>query len=56
MNARAPEHTLVVGLWEIEADPPSVNDAFIHWFEGNVAMGLDGTLYACSAAVVQSAQ
>lgn len=32
-------------LWTFEADPPSVNDALINWFEGNVAIGLDGTLY-----------
>ncbi len=32
-------------LWTFEADPPSLNDALINWFEGNVAMGLDGTLY-----------
>ncbi len=34
-------------LWKFEADDPSVNEgAFIRWFEGNVGMGLDGTLYA----------
>lgn len=32
-------------LWKFEADPPSLNDALINWFEGNVAMGVDGTLY-----------
>jgi outer membrane protein assembly factor BamB len=32
-------------IWRFEADPPSVNGALINWFEGNVAMGLDGTLY-----------
>lgn len=32
-------------IWKFEADPPSLNDALINWFEGNVAMGLDGTLY-----------
>ena len=32
-------------VWTFEADPPSVNDAFINWFEGNVAIGPDGTLY-----------
>ncbi len=31
-------------LWSFEADDPSVNDAFINWFEGNVAIGPDGTL------------
>ncbi len=30
--------------WTFEADDPSVNDAFINWFEGNVAIGPDGTL------------
>ena len=33
-------------LWTFEADPPSLHEALINWFEGNVAMGLDGTLYA----------
>jgi outer membrane protein assembly factor BamB len=32
-------------IWRFEADPPSVNGALINWFEGNVAMGVDGTLY-----------
>lgn len=32
-------------IWTFEADPPSLNDALINWFEGNVAMGLDGTLF-----------
>ena len=32
-------------VWTFTADPPAVNDAFINWFEGNVAMGVDGTLY-----------
>ena len=32
-------------VWKFEADPPSLNGALINWFEGNVAMGLDGTLY-----------
>ncbi|MFH2010707.1 MAG: PQQ-binding-like beta-propeller repeat protein [bacterium] len=32
-------------LWTFQADDPSVNQAFIRWFEGNVAMGPDGTLY-----------
>jgi outer membrane protein assembly factor BamB len=30
--------------WTFTADPPA--GAFINWFEGNVAMGRDGTLYA----------
>lgn len=31
-------------LWTFEADDPAVNLAFINWFEGNVAIGPDGTL------------
>jgi outer membrane protein assembly factor BamB len=32
-------------VWTFEADPPELNDALINWFEGNVAIGTDGTLY-----------
>jgi len=32
-------------IWTFEADPPSDTGALINWFEGNVAMGLDGTLF-----------
>ena len=32
-------------VWTFTADPPAVNGAFINWFEGNVAIGADGTLY-----------
>jgi len=32
-------------VWTFEADDPSINDAFINWFEGNVAIGTDGNLY-----------
>ena len=32
-------------LWTFAADDPAVNKAFINWFEGNVAIGADGTLY-----------
>jgi outer membrane protein assembly factor BamB len=32
-------------VWTFAADPPSVSGAFINWFEGNVAIGGDGTLY-----------
>ncbi len=32
-------------VWTMEADDPSVNKAFIRWFEGNVAIGPSGTLY-----------
>jgi outer membrane protein assembly factor BamB len=32
-------------IWKFEADPPSLHGALINWFEGNVAMGVDGTLY-----------
>jgi len=33
-------------LWTATADDPSVNGAQINWFEGNVGIGADGTLYA----------
>ncbi len=33
-------------VWTFQADSPSVNNAYINWFEGNVAIGPDGTLYA----------
>jgi outer membrane protein assembly factor BamB len=33
-------------VWTFAADDPSLNHAFINWFEGNVAIGADGTLYA----------
>jgi len=33
-------------LWRFAALPPSATGAFINWFEGNVAIGPDGTLYA----------
>lgn len=32
--------------WRFQADEPSVNGAFIRWFEGNVGMTEDGTLIA----------
>ncbi len=32
-------------VWTFQADDPIVNKAYINWFEGNVAMGSDGTLY-----------
>ena len=32
-------------VWTFTADPPSATGAFINWFEGNVAIGADGTLY-----------
>jgi outer membrane protein assembly factor BamB len=31
--------------WTFAADPPSKSGAYLDWFEGNVAMGTDGTLY-----------
>ncbi len=31
--------------WTMTADDPSVNRAYINWFEGNVGIGLDGNLY-----------
>lgn len=33
-------------LWRFAADDPAVNEAFINWFEGNIAIAADGTLYA----------
>lgn len=32
-------------IWSYAADDPSVNQAFINWFEGNVAIGLGGRLF-----------
>jgi len=32
-------------VWTMTADDPKVNKAFINWFEGNVAIGRDGTLF-----------
>ncbi len=31
-------------IWDFLADDPATTGAYIRWFEGNVAMGLDGTL------------
>ncbi|MBM4370600.1 MAG: PQQ-like beta-propeller repeat protein [Deltaproteobacteria bacterium] len=31
-------------VWTFQADGPEVRGAFINWFEGNVALGPDGTL------------
>lgn len=42
----ARDRTTGAEVWTFAADDPAVNDAFINWFEGNVAMGPDGTLYA----------
>jgi outer membrane protein assembly factor BamB len=33
-------------VWTMAADDPSVNSAYINWFEGNIALGMDGNLYA----------
>ncbi len=44
MLRSADAKTGVVG-WTMAADAPSVNGAYINWFEGNVGIGLDGTLY-----------
>lgn len=33
-------------VWRFAALPPKSTGAFITWFEGNVAIGADGTLYA----------
>jgi len=32
-------------LWDFQADDPEERDAFIRWFEGNVAIGKNGDLY-----------
>ena len=32
-------------VWAFDADPPAATGAFIDWFEANVAMGPDRTLY-----------
>jgi outer membrane protein assembly factor BamB len=32
--------------WTFQADSPTENSAYLNWFEGNVAIGPDGTLYA----------
>jgi outer membrane protein assembly factor BamB len=32
-------------IWTMTADDPSVNKAYINWFEGNVGIGLNGDLY-----------
>ena len=32
-------------VWTMTADDPTVNSAYINWFEGNVGIGLDGDLY-----------
>lgn len=34
------------GCWSFSAEPPSATGGLINWFEGNVAIGVDGTLYA----------
>lgn len=31
--------------WSFDATPPTKTGAFINWFEGNVAIAADGTLY-----------
>ena len=33
-------------VWAFQAEAPSATGAFINWFEGNVAIGADGTLIA----------
>jgi len=42
---RAREASTGAFVWDFHADPPEENQAFINWFEGNVAMAPDGTLY-----------
>src|SRR5208282_1816297 len=33
-------------LWTFQADLPTTTGAYLNWFEGNVAIGPSGTLYA----------
>lgn len=33
-------------LWKTQADDPAQNNAFLNWFDGNVGIGVDGTLHA----------
>jgi len=42
---RALEAATGAPVWTMQADDPAMNEAFINWFEGNVAMGPSGTLY-----------
>jgi outer membrane protein assembly factor BamB len=45
-NLRALNAKTGAPVWSFAADDPSVNSAYINWFEGNVALGMDGNLYA----------
>ena len=42
---RARDAASGVEIWDFHADDPAENGAFINWFEGNVAIGPDATLY-----------
>lgn len=42
---RAVDAQTGVSVWTFAAEDPSVNKAFINWFEGNVAIGRNGNLY-----------
>ncbi len=44
-NLRALEAATGAPVWMTAADAPSVNHAFINWFEGNVALSPSGQLY-----------
>lgn len=43
---RALDAATGASIWTMQADDPATNHAFINWFEGNVAIGPSGTLYA----------
>jgi outer membrane protein assembly factor BamB len=43
---RAVDAQTGAAVWTFEAESPEVNQAFINWFEGNVAIGKRGDLYA----------
>ena len=44
-NLYALDRTTGDPIWTFTADDPAVTGAFINWFEGNVAIGVDGTLF-----------
>jgi outer membrane protein assembly factor BamB len=44
-NLYALDRTTGAPVWTFTADDPAVTGGFINWFEGNVAIGPDGTLF-----------
>lgn len=42
---RAVDASTGASVWKFAADAPAKTGGFINWFEGNVAIGPDGTLY-----------